>query len=69
MEYTTSKTFLDGINTNGYNREVGSGGNSAMALSYYTSGLGPVLEKDMPFQNSEAKVNLSEINKPVGQKL
>lgn len=69
MEYTTAKTFLDGINTNGYNREVGSGGNSAMALSYYTSGLGPVLEKDMPFQNSEAKVNLSEINKPVGQKI
>ncbi len=69
MEYTTAKTFLDGTNVNGYNREVGSGGNSAVGLSYYTSGLGPVLEKDMPFQNSEAKINLSEINKPVGQKI
>ncbi|MCI9413028.1 MAG: hypothetical protein HFJ31_00710, partial [Clostridia bacterium] len=69
MEYMTSKTFLNGTNVNGYNREVGSGGNSTMGLSYFTSGLGPVLEKDMPFENSEDKVNLEEINKPVGQKV
>ena len=69
MEYMTAKTFLNGINVNGYNREVGSGGNSTMGLSYFTSGLGPVLEKDMPFENSEDKVNLEEINKPVGQKI
>ena len=43
MEYMTSKTFLNGTNVNGYNREVGSGGNSTMGLSYFTSGLGPVL--------------------------
>lgn len=69
MEYATARTFLDGTNINGYNREVGSGGNSLMALSYYTSGLGPVLEKDMPFENSEEQINLSQINKPVGQKI
>ena len=67
IEYATAKTFLDGINKNGYNREVGSGGNNIIGLSYFTSGLGPVLEKDMPFQNSEEKVNLSEINKLVEQ--
>lgn len=69
MEYATSKTFLNGINKNGYNREVGSGGNNTIGLSYLTSGLGPVLEKDMPFKDSKEKINLSEINKPVGQKV
>lgn len=69
MEYATSKTFLDGVNPNGYNRELGSGGESILGLSYFTSGLGPVLEKDMPFQNNNEKVNLAEINKAVGQKI
>ena len=69
MEYGTAKTFLDGINANGYDREVGSGGNTYMGLSYITSGRGPVLEKDMPFKDSEAKINLSEINKEVGEKI
>ena len=61
MDYATSKTFLDGINTKGYNREVGSGGNSGVALGYLTNGTGAVLEKDMPFEDNEDKINLSEI--------
>ena len=69
MEYATSKTFLDKTNPWGYNREVGDGGNSTMGLSYYTSGFGPVLEKDMPFEDSEEKIELAEIYRPVGQKI
>ncbi len=62
IDYATSRTFLDGINDKGYNREIGFG-NIFVALGYCTSGRGPVLEKDMPFENNENKVNLSEIDK------
>lgn len=61
IEYSTAKTFLDGTNPLGYNREVNSGGNPVEALGYLTSGQGPILEKDMPFVNTTNKINLSEI--------
>lgn len=66
MDYATSRTFLDGTNTLGFNREVGTsilggGGTRYIATAYITSGRGPVLEKDMPFVNSEEKISLSEI--------
>lgn len=62
IDYATSKTFLDGINEKAYNREIGFG-NIFIALGYCTSGRGPVLEKDMPFENNEDKINLAEIDK------
>lgn len=62
IDYATSKTFLDGINDKAYNREIGFG-NVMVALGYCTSGMGPVLEKDMPFEDNENKVNLSQIDK------
>lgn len=65
MDYSTSKTFLDGTNPNGFNREVGSGGIPIVGLAYLTNGQGAVLEENMPFQNNENKINLSEINKPI----
>lgn len=61
LEYITSSTFLDGTNTPSYNREVGSGGVPSVALGAYTSGRGPVLEEDFPFENNQNKINLSEI--------
>ena len=61
MDYATSETFLDGKNPIGYSREVGTGGNSTMALGYLTNGTGAVLEEDMPFEDNEDKINLSEI--------
>lgn len=61
VEYATSKTFLNGTNVNGYNRELDSGGNAIIAYSYMASGRGPILEKDMPFDGNLEKVNLSEI--------
>lgn len=63
MEYATSKTFLDGINARGFNREVGDGGDYRLGFAYLVNGQGPVLASKMPFENNENKINLSEINK------
>lgn len=65
MDYATSKTFLDGVNQEGFAREVGVGGLPICGLAYLTNGQGAVLEENMPFENNENKINLSEINKPV----
>lgn len=67
-EYATAKTFLDGRNAKAYNREVNSGGNVEVALGFYTSGNGPVLEKDMPFVDSNNRINLSSIQNKTTQK-
>lgn len=61
MEYSTVKTFLDGTNEYGFNRQVNSGGTVSIAYAYMTNGSGPVLEKDMPFVNTSQKINLSDI--------
>lgn len=65
MDYATSRTFLDGTNVNGFKREVGRGGLLIVGLAYLTNGQGAVTENNMPFQNNEKMINLSEINKPV----
>lgn len=67
MEYATSKTFLDNkINDKGFGREVGMGGNSFIATAYLTNGTGAILESDMPFENNEDKIDISQIqNKTV----
>jgi C1A family cysteine protease len=62
MDYSTSKTFTDGINSNGFNRELGDGGTFRQAMAYYTSGRGPILEENMPFENNETRKPLSYIN-------
>lgn len=68
IDYATSRTFLDGINEKGYNKEIGMG-NFYISLSYCTSGQGPVLETDMPFEDNKDKINLSEIQKQPAVKL
>ena len=60
MDYSTSKTFEDGINENGYKREIGVGGLPIMGLSYLVNGTGAVLEEKMPFENSEDKIKLKD---------
>lgn len=70
MDYATSKTFLDGINPYGFNRELGAGGNYYISMAYCTNGKGPVLETDMPFENNEDKINLAGIEgKTVAQQI
>ena len=62
MDYTTSRTFSDGINSKGYNRDIVTGGNCYLGLSYCTAGYGPVLESSMPFENNTNSLPLSSIN-------
>ncbi len=61
MEYATARTFLDGINTDGFDREVDDGGNYFIAFGYLMSHKGPILEEEMPFKDDISLINLSEI--------
>lgn len=61
MEYATSKTFLDGTNKNGFNREVGEGGNVYLFVPYLTNGTGAIAEKEMEFEDNEDSIYISEI--------
>ncbi len=62
MEYSTSRIFENSqINSMGYNRTVGSGGNWYFASSYLTNGMGAIDESEMPFENNENTINISRI--------
>lgn len=62
MEYATSRVFENNqINSLGYNRTVGSGGNWDFASSYLTTGIGAINESDMPFENNENTININAI--------
>ena len=65
MDYATSRNFLDGVNENGFYRDTGRGGLLVVGLAYLTNGQGAVLESDMPFEDNEQRINLSEIDKKV----
>ena len=62
MEYTTSMTFANNEkNPIGFKREVGTGGNHQLYIPYLTNGSGAIPEDEMPFENNEKKIALSEI--------
>lgn len=61
MEYATSRTFKDGVNSGSFKREVGEGGSWNISSAYLTNGTGAIAESQMPFINNENKINLSEI--------
>lgn len=61
LEYYTSRTFTDGINYNGLNRIVDSGGNFFMSVNYFKNNYGPILESDMPFENNMNALPLSSV--------
>ena len=65
MDYSTVRTFLDGINTDNLDREPSDGGLATIAIGYLTNGRGAVLESDMPFEDNENRIYLSELDKPV----
>lgn len=71
MEYATSKTFANDVeNTNGYNRQVGSGGSYQLSQSYLTNGSGAIPESEMPFENNENIIDISQIqNKTVSSQV
>lgn len=62
LEYATSKYFANNVeNKKGYNRTAGDGGNFPMAQSYLTNGTGAITEDEMPFENNENTIDISEI--------
>lgn len=61
MEYATTRTFADGINQNGFSRELDDGGSYQVSHTYLTNGTGAVKEIDMPFVNNKEKINLSDL--------
>lgn len=71
MEYATSKIFANNVeNKIGYNREVGSGGNYDFSTSYLTNGSGAIPESEMPFENNENTIDISQIqNKTVSSQV
>ena len=71
MEYATSKTFANNSeNEDGYNRNVGSGGNYQFAASYLTNGTGAIPENEMPFENNENIIDINQIqNKTVSSQV
>lgn len=71
MEYATTKTFANNTNNPiGYNRVVGSGGNWWTAEPYFINGTGAIPENEMPFENNENPINISQIqNKTVSSQV
>lgn len=62
MEYATSRVFKNNqINSLGYNRIVGKGGNWDFASSYLTNGTGAINESEMIFENNENIIDISMI--------
>ncbi len=67
MAYSKSSSFLDGQkNKYGWSSLVSKGANYYAALSYLTEGIGAINEQDMPFENNENQIDISQIqNKTV----
>lgn len=62
MEYATSRTFENNvINPIGYNRKVGGGGSWWTAEPYFINGTGAIPEEEMPFEDNEKTINISQI--------
>ena len=62
MVYATSRTFLNNVkNPIGFGKEVNAGGNVFISTPYLTNGTGAVLESDMPFENNEGLIDISNI--------
>ena len=68
MNYATTRSaFLNGeTNAYGFTKNLSDGGNIYLATQYMANGLGVVNESDLPFENSEENIDISEIqNKEV----
>ena len=67
MNYATTRIFKDNaINKTGFDRKVEDGGDFLMALAYLTNGTGAINEEDMPFEDNNDTIDISEIqNKKV----
>ena len=63
MNYSVVKRafYDDKVNEYGYAKTLSVGGNFYTATQYLTNGQGAINEEDMPFVDSEANIDLSEI--------
>ena len=62
MQYGVTRVFKNGeINERGFNKTVEQGGNFQYSLPYMLSGFGPIKELDMPFEDNENQIELSQI--------
>ena len=63
MDYAARSNVFNNGETNGYGYNVGfdKGGTFYMAQSYLTNGMGAIDEAEMPFENNEDNINISEI--------
>ena len=58
---TTREAFLNNaINENGFTKSI-AGGNSLIGNAYLTNGLGAIPEYEMPFENNERNIDISQI--------
>ncbi|MBR1540863.1 MAG: hypothetical protein IJ629_06965 [Clostridia bacterium] len=71
VNYATTRLFANnGVNSFGFNRVPASGGQWLLVENYLATGQGAINEADMPFENNNNLVNLSEIqNKDVQTRL
>ena len=67
MDYATAINGVVGQEKT-YNRQLGDGGSYFTGIGYYSSGMGPVLEEDVPFKNEELPAEASEIQNKTVQK-
>ena len=61
MDYSTALNSTYEGTPDAHYRNLGSGGNTAVGLSYMTSGKGPIAETSMPWENNLNRVNLSTL--------
>lgn len=62
MQYSITRVFKDGeINKRGFNKTLEEGANYQFSMPYLLSGLGPIKELDMPFEDNTDVIELSQI--------
>lgn len=62
MVYATNRVFANNeINEYGFNKGASDGGNYYLASAYLTNGQGAIEESQMPFENDESLIELSQI--------
>lgn len=72
MNYSTARSAFknDVINSYGFSRNLKDGGTLLMCLAYLTNGSGAIPELELPFENSEENIDISEIkNKTISTTL
>lgn len=68
IDYSTAVDGFTDKSNKKFNRHLGDGGSYVTGIGYYASGMGPVLEEDVPFENNEKSTSSSKIQNKTVQK-